>query len=186
MSLTEKLQSHWLTAVVGVAVASSATTWIALENTRIKSMEGNLKAMEETVKAKDAQIEFHKATIAELKEKRRDIPSAAPTTAAVSQPLSTAAPVVSTSNPMQALVPTWLEEGKPLQVLENRAQVVISYARPSVQTVVINMELPTGSAHFGVTTPSTPRPFSIGTQSYVLRVIEIADSKAKVSITRAQ
>lgn len=180
MPLADSINDHWAKAIAGVIVAACGGTWYVAENTRVKPME-------EIIKAKDAQIELHKATISELREKLRDVAlpassaSAGPSQALRPASVAATSPQALTTQPLDA---TWVEEGKPLEVLNHQVQVVVSWPRPSSQTVMINLELPSGPLNIGVTTPSTPRPFSLDGQTYLLRVLEVSDNKAKLSISK--
>lgn len=91
---------------------------------------------------------------------------------------------VSTAAPATVVGPIWVEEGKPLQIFNDQVQVTIHWARPSVQTVVVDLELPSGPANWGVTTTGTTRTFGFSGHTYFFRVIEVSDGKAKIMITK--
>jgi hypothetical protein len=161
MNLVEQLKEHWLGGIIAVAAICIGTTWIVVN--------------EVSVKPRDFVIEQQKTTIADLKDKIKELQGDG-------RPLSNQP---ATSESATVLQPTWVYENQPILALDNQVLIKVSSPSSFIHSATFDLEIPEQEPiHWGVTTVGTRKTFTYKGNTYFFDVLDTSNSGAKVTIAK--
>jgi hypothetical protein len=173
MGLLEKLKEHWLGGVILIGCAIAGTTWFI--------------ANEVLVKPRDFAIEQQKTSIADMRQKIKDLQEEKGNGASDSSH-TPAAPELRSAGPSAppatALEPTWINEGRPFLMFDDQVVIKVSSASGFIQSATIDIELPSEKIHWGVLGVGETKTFVYRGQTYLFRIIEVVDRKAQITIAK--
>jgi hypothetical protein len=177
MGLLEKLKEHWFGGVILFGCAVAGTTWLI--------------ANEILVKPRDFTIEQQKTTIADMREKIKDLQEekgkgASESSLTSATPAKTPRLSLARPGPPSAtvLVPTWISEGQPFLMFDDQVMIKVSSASGFIHSATIDIELPSEKIHWGVLGVGETKTFVYRGQTYFFRIIEVMDRQAKVTIAK--